>query len=135
MKECEALGARFELLDIINNWKDMPSKPLWLKNAKYRIKGGITPEQFKKHHKEIVAWWDGAEIEYLSSDGEWWATDTLCWDIDTEYRVKEPKTKTVYEWMFKHESHWKPYYKFITEEEAKDYFTCEYKKTGRSWEV
>ena len=52
LKECEALGARFEFL-YEAEWVDT-SKPSWLEYIKYRIKGGITVEQFKANHEKSV---------------------------------------------------------------------------------
>ena len=55
-----------------------------------------------KWHKEIKAWADGAEIEYLSSDGKWYGAPNPYWDNDMwEYRIKpqpkEPQYLYVYQ--------------------------------------
>ena len=44
-----------------------------------------------KWHKEIKAWADGAEIEFLSEDG-WLNAGEPEWNEDSEYRIKpQPK--------------------------------------------
>ena len=44
-----------------------------------------------KWHKEIKAWADGAEIEFLSEDG-WLNAGNPEWNEDSEYRIKpQPK--------------------------------------------
>lgn len=52
-----------------------------------------------KHHNEIIAWANGAEIEFYSRDDDEW---DLCvnnhpfWDSHTKYRIKpEPKPDVV----------------------------------------
>ena len=141
LKECETLGARFECKSSRSEWGDIGEPgPLWLDGAEYRIKDDITPEQFKKHYKEIIAWWNGAEIEFrdMKGDRKWEYNprqDALTWRLDHQYRVKKPKTKTVYEWVYKPGNYWQVYHRLITEEEAKEFFTCRYQKTGRNWEV
>jgi hypothetical protein len=40
-----------------------------------------------KWHKEIKAWADGAEIEFLSEDG-WLNAGDPEWNEDSEYRIK-----------------------------------------------
>jgi hypothetical protein len=46
-----------------------------------------------KHYDMIVAWADGAEIEWLGIDGNWCSiSGTPAWSIETVYRIKpEPK--------------------------------------------
>ncbi len=46
-----------------------------------------------KWHKEIKAWADGAEIEFLDKDTGRWLTKMYDgWDIEAEYRIKpQPK--------------------------------------------
>ena len=39
----------------------------------------------RKHYKEIIAWANGEEIEYLSMDGMWRVPS---WGYATQYRVK-----------------------------------------------
>jgi len=41
-----------------------------------------------KHAELIKLWADGAEIELLSTTGEWLPTANPTWGIDREYRVK-----------------------------------------------
>jgi len=52
-----------------------------------------------KWHKEIKAWADGAEIEFLTEDG-WFDAGDPEWNEDSEYRIKpqpkEPKYLYVY---------------------------------------
>ncbi len=40
-----------------------------------------------KHADLIIAWAEGATIEYLH-EGEWWQTDRPQWHEDMEYRIK-----------------------------------------------
>lgn len=48
-----------------------------------------------KWHKEIKAWADGAEIEFLSTfTGNFERATTPDWDEDTQYRIK-PQPKPV----------------------------------------
>ncbi len=125
LKECFALGARFEFhyyFQKDNKWgkcKDFAEtwiKPRWDSGAEYRILGGISPEVFKKHHNEIIAYWDGAEIEIYNNDINSWEIVFLpAWDIENNYRVKSPKLqvdtkllvkdKTTSKWKKRHFSH------------------------------
>ena len=44
-----------------------------------------------KHADIIIAWAEGAKIEYRSCSSHPWSTiKTPSWDITSEYRVKEP---------------------------------------------
>ena len=50
-----------------------------------------------KHAKEIKAWADGAEIEYLTSSATWRTSETPGWYENTEYRIKpQPKPDVVW---------------------------------------
>jgi hypothetical protein len=53
-----------------------------------------------KWHKEIKAWADGAEIEFLSEENGWLDAGHPEWNEDSEYRIKpqpkEPKYLYVY---------------------------------------
>lgn len=41
------------------------------------------------HHDLIVAWAEGANIEYKSlSNGYWMSVDDPCWNTDYQYRIK-----------------------------------------------
>jgi hypothetical protein len=135
LKECAKFGAIIELYDEdIENWIEI--KPSWIRDIKYRIKGGIAPEQFKKHPKEIMAWWNGAEIEYFNPDDNNWCNTNgkPLWNVHVKYRIKEPKI--VYEWLYKPGDTWLLSAKILTEEEAFNNFkSWKYMKTGRSWEV
>lgn len=45
-----------------------------------------------KHAQLIHKWADGAEIEYYSSIlQEWRATQRPVWDLNTQYRIKQPQ--------------------------------------------
>jgi hypothetical protein len=49
-----------------------------------------------KHYDLIVAWANGATIEYLNSDGYWTLTSSPSWNEYQRYRVKlEPKPDIV----------------------------------------
>ena len=54
-----------------------------------------------KWHDEIVAWSEGAEIEFLSEDG-WLNAGEPEWNEDSEYRIKpQPKQpKYLYAYIF-----------------------------------
>ena len=59
-------------------------------------------------------------------------TDAVIWKHGREIA----NTKTIYEWMFKEDGSWYLGGTLETEEDAGKLFNkCEYKKTGRSWEV
>lgn len=51
-----------------------------------------------KHHKEIKAWADGAEIEWTYSGTIWQQTNIPSWFEDYKYRVKP--AEPVYEWVW-----------------------------------
>jgi hypothetical protein len=73
---------------------------------------------------------EGVELEFNHAD------NTLYFRPATENKPKS--TKTVYEWLYKTKftRDWEISPVLKSEEEAKDFFDrCEYKKTGRSWEV
>ena len=107
LKKCYELGARFEYRylgkiewhNCISNGKFV--QPKWYTNSEYRIKNGIEPEKFLKHHKEIIAWWNGAEIEYYDSCiKEWKDVRNPFWTMLNQYRVKEePKTVAKYRYI------------------------------------
>jgi len=42
------------------------------------------------HSKEIHAFAEGYEIEYLSCIGEWLITNNPAWDKNVKYRIKDP---------------------------------------------
>ena len=47
-----------------------------------------------KHADLIIAWANGAEIEFkVQATGDWKKTDTPSWQEDYEYRVKPPAKK------------------------------------------
>lgn len=48
----------------------------------------ITKEAYRKHKEAIAAWADGAEIEYLFSDGNWKPCPEPLWHESVRYRVK-----------------------------------------------
>ena len=50
----------------------------------------------QKHYDLIMAWANGAEIEYCHRYSGWSSTTNPNWDEDTEYRIKpEPKPDVV----------------------------------------
>ena len=50
--------------------------------------------QRHKHADVIIAWANGAEIEFkVKATGDWRKTDTPSWQEDYEYRVKQPAKK------------------------------------------
>ncbi len=53
-----------------------------------------------KWAKEIKAWADGAEIQFLS-EGEWSDTDNPEWNIYKQYRVKPQPVEPQYLYAYK----------------------------------
>lgn len=53
-----------------------------------------------KWHKEIKAWADGAEIEFLSEDG-WLNAGDPEWNEDSEYRIKPQPKEPQYLYVYK----------------------------------
>jgi hypothetical protein len=54
-----------------------------------------------KWHKEIKAWADGAEIEFLDKDTGRWLTKMYDgWDIEAEYRIKPQPKEPQYLYVF-----------------------------------
>ena len=51
----------------------------------------MTKEGYKKHKDLIEAWSNGAEIEYLMSNGTWVNAKAPLWRNDTKYRIKPTK--------------------------------------------
>lgn len=49
-------------------------------------------EMKHKHCDLIVAWANGAEIEYQGSGVCWHLSHTPTWDVDAKYRIKPSKT-------------------------------------------
>jgi hypothetical protein len=68
---------------------------------------------------------------------KWVVIDNPGWLLDIEYHIKEPKSTTLYEWMYKEEGRWCIDDDLLTEEEAKEQYSdySEYKKTGREFTV
>lgn len=52
------------------------------------------PNPLHKHRDLIIAWANGTEIEYFSTDfGEMWVeTKNPCWDTRLKYRIKPTKS-------------------------------------------
>lgn len=48
-------------------------------------------------HKDlIIAWANGAKIEYYSeSDEEWFESDRPSWNPETKYRIKQPAARWI----------------------------------------
>jgi hypothetical protein len=108
-----------------------------------------------KHSELIKAWADGAEIQMYYEEkhdqfgkDDWIDISNPTWDEDKKYRLKpkkKPKTKIVYEWMYKigRFEEWYISSRLLTEGEAKEHFTSlkyesNYKKTcgiHRKWEI
>lgn len=58
-----------------------------------------------KWHKEIKAWADGAEIEFLDEDTGRWITKMYDgWDIEAEYRIKPQPKEPQYLYVFETEN-------------------------------
>jgi hypothetical protein len=103
-------------------------KPLWDESREYRL---------HPHNELIQAFNRGAEIEQQDSTGKWCKVMYPSWYEEVVFRVK-PKTKTVYEWIATCGAGvWHVDDELLTEEAAalKYGTTCEYKKTGRKFEV
>ncbi len=65
--------------------------------------GSFKVVDVSKHHKHrdlILAWADGAEIQYLGDRGNWINIETPSWVVNTEYRIK-PKEPTELEKLIK----------------------------------
>jgi hypothetical protein len=105
----------------------MPCEPAWKEDTQYRL---------HPHNDLIQAHHNDAEIQaYIR--GNWEKATNPTWAEDIQYRIK-PATKIVYEWIYKTNfaMDWEISPVLKSEEEAKDFFDrCEYKKTGRSWEI
>jgi hypothetical protein len=94
LKECINLNAIIEVLGTDGEWFQTLNSMLCfdLPRDNYRIKDNISPEQFLKHHKDIVAFWDGSEIELLHADGRFTTKKNPTWRIDATYRIKPEPT-------------------------------------------
>ena len=56
-----------------------------------------------KHASLIHQWADGAEIEYYSIlTNEWRATQKPVWDLNTQYRIKQPQWQQDLQQALKH---------------------------------
>ena len=74
----------------------------------------------RKHAFEIMAWANGAEIEYKVHNGGWVALEHPSWDDHNEYRIK-PKQPVV-RWKCAYKStngYWTETDCFYTDEEIK----------------
>jgi len=71
--------------------------PIWRDNNIYRIKDGITIEQWDEHEELIKAYWEGAEIEvkYRPTDG-WSPAQSPQWHVGVEYRIKEEMAMMIF---------------------------------------
>ena len=54
-----------------------------------------------KWHKEIKAWADGAEIEFLSEDG-WQDAGIPEWNENSNYRIKQQPKEKKYLYVIQH---------------------------------
>jgi len=108
LKKCYELGAKFEYrFPSKTGWSNCLFKneyvePKWFEDVEYRIKGGIEPENFLRHYKEIIAWWDGAKIErYDNYIKKWKDINNPEWFTYAQYRVKKEETpKTVAKYRY-----------------------------------
>lgn len=112
----------------LEDWELLTEEPKWFEEFDYRIH---PLNEFIKAHKagEVVMWKDAIVKEDFNWDEEWLEP--------SDFMVK-PKTKIVYEWMWKSESSndWLVSMHLSTEEGAVEHFgDTTYQKTGRSWEV
>ncbi len=78
-----------------------------------------------KHAELIIAWANGAHIQYraVPGEGEWCDEPRhLIWEEYAEYRIKPEEKKPVVRWMWAWEEHklWCMSDTFMTEEEAKE---------------
>jgi hypothetical protein len=139
LKECEALGAQFEYFNSARQEWVAKDKPVWSKFTKYRIKSNISPEEFKKHSKEIIAWWGGAKIQYYNNPKTKWSAANLpLWSINVKYRIKPKKAKTIHEFLYRADiskefvlSSYPRTLKYIKE----NFKNNGYILTGRSWKL
>jgi hypothetical protein len=73
-------------------WVELLSTPLWEDIHEYRIKGGISIEQWDKWKDIIKAWWEGAEVENWCVISKDWEKETNpTWILIKSYRIA-PKT-------------------------------------------
>lgn len=94
LKRAYGEGAIIEGSYAGHNWTIITSSD-WSANY-YRIKGGLTIEQWDHHDHEVIhAWWAGDPIEFRDTrvpDGEWLSVDDCGlgrakWSLHCEYRV------------------------------------------------
>lgn len=74
-----------------------------------------------KHAELIKAWADGAEIECKFKSGNWRTVEYPDWANPLEeYRIKPEEKKPVVRWLwvYRNESRWEQFYRFMTEEEV-----------------
>ena len=93
IKRAYSEGARIEVLtyNSLADWNYI-SSPSWESSAdKYRIKDGISIEQWDKFKEVIKAYWRGAEIE-CRNKVFWHTVQELYWNTDIDYRVKPEAT-------------------------------------------
>jgi hypothetical protein len=90
LKRVQAEGAIIEYeTNLSGKWFVKTNNACWDADREYRIKGGITIEQWDAHKDLIKAWWDDAEIEYWSPIPEVWKVPMiLSWDVGCKYRIK-----------------------------------------------
>lgn len=89
LKQAHKEGAEIEMLERGEWWVECAKfPPTFDRFERFRIKGGITIEQWGKHKEAIKAWWRGEPIECRSDgDGEWGRACHPSWFIEIEYRV------------------------------------------------
>jgi hypothetical protein len=127
-------GQAWQRLSEYNRWENVLDttfgwvKPTWLEYEEFRL---------HPHNELIQAFNRGEQIQRLDFGCEWVDAKYPSWHEGMEYRIK-PKTKTVYEWIATCGAGvWHVDDELLTEEAAalKYGTTCEYKKTGRKFEV
>ena len=89
LEECIALGANIErkvfMGGCATRWFDYEGD---LEDGRrYRIKGGISTDAFKKHYKTIIAYWSGAYVQCRICD-EWKTLKSDCVEFITENEYK-----------------------------------------------
>ena len=87
LKRAYSEGAFIECR-FMGKWEELLSTPLWQDIHDYRIKGGITIEQWDKWKDIIKAWWEGAEVEYWSVvSKDWEKENNPTWTLMKSYRI------------------------------------------------
>ena len=111
-------------------WQSLVGEPNWSSTNYYDHRIHPLNEFIKAHNAGETVMWQDAVV------GESFGWDHPKWKPEDFTIVQKPKTKTVYEWMWRENCNWYVNAKLVTEQEAyEQYEGLDYKKTGRSWEV